>query len=64
MKCAGDRCQFKHDENKKGTGKREHDGSETLVNQVTKKLKDELKLAINEIKKNKENKEKESEATD
>ena len=64
MKCAGDRCQFKHDENKKGTGKREHDGSETLVNQVTKKLKDELKVAINEIKKSKESKQKENEATD
>ena len=54
MKCTGDRCPFKHDDSKKGTGKRElHDGNDSIVNQVTKKLKDELKIAINEIKENK-----------
>ena len=54
MKCTGDRCPFKHDDNKKGAGKRElHDGNDSIVNQVTKKLKDELKIAINEIKENK-----------
>ena len=54
MKCTGDRCPFKHDDSKKGTGKRElHDGNDSIVNQVTRKLKDELKIAINEIKENK-----------
>ena len=63
-KCSGDRCQYKHDESKKGTGKRDHDGGDTLINQVTKKMKDELRLAINEIKESKKNEVKESEVND